>query len=138
MLMRSTRQMAKVMTTPFLVLLQVLFYAARFTRKVLASLVVVCVGVALATATEMQLTMIGSLIAVAACFVTSVYNIVREERESARYSHVVGLDSGWKRIRSGLDWMPCSCCHIKPRWRQSCSPAAFPSLTTCRFYVTIT
>lgn len=71
--------MAKVMTTPIMAFLQFAFYSKKFSRAILASLAVVCVGVCLATATEIKLTLVGFSVALAACFVTAIYSIVRHE-----------------------------------------------------------
>lgn len=78
--------MAKVMTTPIMALLQFTFYGKRFTRGILATLGLVCVGVCLATATEFTLTLVGFSIAFAACFVTAIYSIVRKESLMNRVS----------------------------------------------------
>lgn len=68
------------MTTPIMALLQFAFYGKRFTRGILATLGVVCVGVCLATATEFTLTFVGFSVALAACFVTAIYSIVRSSK----------------------------------------------------------
>lgn len=71
--------MAKVMTTPIMASLQFAFYGKKFSRPILATLAIVCVGVCLATATEFTLTFVGFSIAFAACFVTAIYSIVRRQ-----------------------------------------------------------
>lgn len=68
--------MAKIMTTPMLALLQFAFYKKRFSRPILAAIGVICAGVLLATATEVKLTFLGLMIAMAACFATAIYYIV--------------------------------------------------------------
>jgi solute carrier family 35, member E3 len=73
--------MAKVMTTPIMAGLQFAFYRKRFSRSILLTLGVVCVGVCLATATEFTLTVAGFSIALAACFVTAIYSIVIKTNE---------------------------------------------------------
>lgn len=65
------------MTTPIMALLQFAFYSARFSKPILACLAVVCAGCIFATATEIQLTLTGFSIALAACTVTAIYSIVR-------------------------------------------------------------
>lgn len=70
--------MAKIMTTPMLALLQFLFYKKRVSRQILAAIAVICAGVLLATATEVKLTFLGLIIAMAACFATAIYYIVTE------------------------------------------------------------
>ena len=64
------------MTTPIMAIIQFVFYNKKFSRGILACLMVVCIGVSLATATEMKLTIIGFNMALAACFVTAIYSIV--------------------------------------------------------------
>lgn len=64
------------MTTPILALLQFAFYKKRFSRPILAAIGVICAGVLLATATEVKLTFLGLMIAMAACFATAIYYIV--------------------------------------------------------------
>ena len=78
-------KMAKVMTTPIMALLQFAFYGKRFTRGILATLGLVCVGVCLATATEFTLTLMGFSVAFAACFVTAIYSIVRRKYDKNEY-----------------------------------------------------
>lgn len=75
--------MAKVMTTPIMAALQFAFYSARFSKPVLACMAVICLGVCLATATEIQLTLLGFSMALAACTVTAIYSIVRKKRISS-------------------------------------------------------
>jgi solute carrier family 35, member E3 len=69
--------MAKVMTTPIMAILQFAFYGKKFSRAILTTLAVVCIGVCLATATEIKLTLVGFSVALAACFVTAIYCIVK-------------------------------------------------------------
>ena len=71
--------MAKVMTTPIMAFLQFACYGKRFTRGILATLGVVCVGVCLATATEFTLTALGFFVAFSACVVTAIYSIVSKK-----------------------------------------------------------
>jgi hypothetical protein len=68
--------MAKVMTTPIMTFLQFSFYNKKFSRGILFALTVTCVGVVLATAAEVKLTLLGLSIALAGCFATAIYSIV--------------------------------------------------------------
>lgn len=88
--------MAKVMTTPIMALLQFAFYGKRFSLGILATLGVVCVGVCLATATEITLTLVGFSIALAACFVTAIYSIVRKQCKYSIKTFVVGRNGTTK------------------------------------------
>lgn len=69
-------QMAKVMTTPCVALIQYFFYSVSFTLPVIATLVVTCVGVIVATFAEVNLSPIGLFFAASSVLVTALYQIV--------------------------------------------------------------
>jgi solute carrier family 35 protein E3 len=68
-------QLMKVMTTPVIVFLQTLFYGESFSGPIKGALFIICVGVAISTVTDVQLNLLGTLIATVAVFVTSQYQI---------------------------------------------------------------
>jgi solute carrier family 35 protein E3 len=68
-------QCAKVMTTPVIVAIQMMFYKTEFSMNIKSALAVVCVGVLIATVTDVELNLVGSIIAVAGVLVTSMYQI---------------------------------------------------------------
>eukprot|EP00760_Papus_ankaliazontas_P021365 PhM_4_TR1867/c0_g1_i1/m.6980/K15285/SLC35E3; solute carrier family 35, member E3 len=68
-------QLAKVLTTPVIVVIQTLYYGETFPLNIKASLGLTCVGVALASATDVGLNFLGSFIAGIAVLVTSQYQI---------------------------------------------------------------
>lgn len=68
-------QLMKVLTTPFLVVIQTLFYAQNFSKSIVASLAVICVGVVVATCSDTQANLFGTLVALSAVLVTCMYQI---------------------------------------------------------------
>ena len=70
-------QMAKVLTTPCVVLLQWALYGQSFSRRCLAALAVICAGVAFASVNDVSLNLLGTVYALTGVIVTSFYQIVR-------------------------------------------------------------
>ena len=70
-------QMVKVMTTPLVVLIQTSFYGQPTKPSVQVTLSATCIGVLIATATEVNLTWTGLAVAGIAVLVTAVYQVVR-------------------------------------------------------------
>jgi len=68
-------QLMKVLTTPVIVFLQTLFYNETFSFQIKLSLIIICLGVIISTVTDVQLNMLGTVIATLAVFVTSQYQI---------------------------------------------------------------
>mmetsp|Transcript_18365 Transcript_18365/g.21146 ORF Transcript_18365/g.21146 Transcript_18365/m.21146 type:complete len:309 (+) Transcript_18365:39-965(+) len=68
-------QLMKVLTTPLIVVIQTLFYAETFSMKVKLSLALTCVGVAIATVTDTQANTVGTIFALSALVITSMYQI---------------------------------------------------------------
>ncbi|EPY36472.1 solute carrier family 35, member E3 [Strigomonas culicis] len=68
-------QLMKVLTTPFLVVIQTLFYHQKFSKHVVLSLGVICVGVIIATFNDTKTTISGTLVALSAVLVTCMYQI---------------------------------------------------------------
>jgi len=68
-------QLAKVMTTPCIILIQMLFYAMTFPLKIHMSLVIILVGVIIVSVTDVQLNFLGAFIAFAGVIITSLYQI---------------------------------------------------------------
>ena len=69
-------QMAKVLTTPCVATIQALFYRVSFRQSIVVALAVTCVGVVVATLTEVSLSPIGLVFALSAVLVTAVYQVV--------------------------------------------------------------
>lgn len=70
-------QMAKVLTTTGVALIQYFFHGVRFRGSVIGSLAVTCVGVMIATFTDVTVNMRGTMVALLAVIVTSFYQVVR-------------------------------------------------------------
>ncbi|CUG92987.1 triose phosphate transporter, putative [Bodo saltans] len=68
-------QLMKVLTTPLIAFIQTFFYNTTFTTPVKASLTIICVGVAIATVTDTDANMVGTLVATSALLVTAMYQI---------------------------------------------------------------
>ncbi|KAJ3114882.1 hypothetical protein HK098_007133 [Nowakowskiella sp. JEL0407] len=68
-------QMAKVLTTPCVVVIQTLFYKMEFSREIKMALTVTCIGVVISSVTDVSINLIGTLYALAGVVVTSVYQI---------------------------------------------------------------
>lgn len=68
-------QLAKVMTTPAIVLIQTASYNMVFPSAIKSSLAIICVGVIIASVTDVELNFLGSFYAVSGVIVTSYYQI---------------------------------------------------------------
>lgn len=68
-------QLMKVLTTPFIVFIQTVWFGETFSAKVKLSLSVICVGVAIATVTDAEANVLGTFFATSALLVTSMYQI---------------------------------------------------------------
>eukprot|EP00756_Hemistasia_phaeocysticola_P058259 Hpha_TRINITY_DN34889_c0_g1::TRINITY_DN34889_c0_g1_i1::g.167938::m.167938/K15285/SLC35E3; solute carrier family 35, member E3 len=68
-------QLAKVLTTPVIVTIQTLFYGESFSWAIKLSLALTCVGVAISSATDVGLNLLGAIVAAIAVLVTSQYQI---------------------------------------------------------------
>jgi hypothetical protein len=68
--------MAKVLTTPCVALIQFSCYGIKLKSSVVATLLVTCLGVIIATFTEMSLSMVGLGFALSAVLVTAMYQVV--------------------------------------------------------------
>jgi solute carrier family 35, member E3 len=68
-------QLMKVLTTPIIVVIQTLFYNETFSTNIKLSLALTCVGVAIATVTDSEANLIGTLVAISALLVTCMYQI---------------------------------------------------------------
>jgi solute carrier family 35, member E3 len=68
-------QLMKVLTTPLIVLIQTLFYGENFSFRIKSSLGVICLGVIIATVTDTEANLVGTLVALSALLVTSMYQI---------------------------------------------------------------
>ncbi|KEG13088.1 solute carrier family 35, member E3 [Trypanosoma grayi] len=68
-------QLVKVLTTPLLVIMETFIYRQSFSAKIKLSLGVICLGVAIATVTDSEVTLGGAIIAFSALLVTCQYQI---------------------------------------------------------------
>jgi solute carrier family 35 protein E3 len=68
-------QLIKVLTTPIIVVIQTLFYNETFSLKIKLSLALTCVGVAIATVTDSEANLVGTLVALSALLITCMYQI---------------------------------------------------------------
>ena len=67
--------MAKVITTPCIVCIQSIFYGKEYSKLTKLSLIVICVGVTIASVTDIQINLLGTIIALSGVLVTSLYQI---------------------------------------------------------------
>eukprot|EP00055_Hartaetosiga_balthica_P012255 m.58868 g.58868 ORF g.58868 m.58868 type:complete len:319 (-) comp7885_c1_seq1:686-1642(-) len=68
-------QLAKVMTTPTIVFIQTLFYKMSFSKTILLSLLIVCIGVIQTTNASVETNRLGLYFAATGVIVTSFYQI---------------------------------------------------------------
>lgn len=68
-------QLMKVLTTPIIVVIQTLFYNETFPMNIKLSLLLTCVGVAIATVTDSEANFVGTCVALSALLVTCMYQI---------------------------------------------------------------
>ncbi|XP_073114515.1 UDP-xylose transporter 3 isoform X2 [Elaeis guineensis] len=69
-------QMTKLAIIPCTVLLETLFFRKRFSRSIQLSLLVLLFGVGIATVTDLQLNMLGSVLSLLAIFTTCIAQIM--------------------------------------------------------------
>jgi solute carrier family 35 protein E3 len=69
-------QMSKLAIIPCTVFLEISFFGKRFSQRIQLSLVTLLVGVGIATITDLQLNVMGSIIAIFAIMTTCVAQIV--------------------------------------------------------------
>lgn len=80
-------QLWKVMTTPMIPVIQMLFYGVKFTSIELLALVPVCVGVITATSADLQGNFLGTVFALLGLLSTSLYQIwVKTEQKDLELS----------------------------------------------------
>lgn len=68
-------QVMKVLTTPYIIVVEALFYGKSTTTIIKASLAVICLGASITSVSDYQLNTVGALLALAAIVVTSHYQI---------------------------------------------------------------
>jgi len=68
-------QCAKILTTPCIALMQHYLYQTEFSKPIKYALALVCVGVGIATVTDVELNMNGTVIAMLAVVVSSLYQV---------------------------------------------------------------
>ena len=68
-------QLMKVLTTPMIVTIQTVFYGETFPMNIKLSLALTCVGVTIASVSDPEANFIGTLVALSALLVTSMYQI---------------------------------------------------------------
>ena len=68
-------QLMKVLTTPCIVAIQTFYYGETFPMNIKLSLLLTCVGVAIASVSDPQANFLGTMVALSALLVTSMYQI---------------------------------------------------------------
>jgi len=68
-------QLTKVLTTPCIIVIQLFFYQKSFTLPIYLSLLFILAGITIVTVTDVQLNLLGTVIAFSGVFVTSLYQI---------------------------------------------------------------
>ncbi|KAL2912221.1 hypothetical protein HK105_208289 [Polyrhizophydium stewartii] len=68
-------QMAKVLTTPFIVAVQTVFYKMSFSIRIKAALAVTCIGVAISSANDVSINFVGTVLALAGVAAAGMYQI---------------------------------------------------------------
>lgn len=68
-------QLIKVLTTPIIVVIQTMFYGESFGVRIKLSLALTCVGVGIATASDSEANMLGTVVALSALLITCMYQI---------------------------------------------------------------
>ena len=76
-------QLMKVLTTPVIVVLQLILYGIKEDRRLLAALVPVVVGVALATVSDVTFNLVGATWAVAGILSTSFYQLFVKSKQDS-------------------------------------------------------
>jgi len=81
-------QVMKVLTTPFVVFVQATYYKMTFETTIKLSLIPLCIGVTLASASDVQINFIGTVYALVGVVVTSFYQIM-----IGQFQKNLGVDS---------------------------------------------
>jgi solute carrier family 35 protein E3 len=68
-------QIAKIGTMPTVMIIQTVFYKMHFSNAIIRCIVVICTGVLIASATDVSVNLLGSIIAASACVSTALYQI---------------------------------------------------------------
>ncbi|XP_059485504.1 solute carrier family 35 member E3-like [Neocloeon triangulifer] len=84
----GTYQVAKVMTTPVIVVIQHIFYGKRFSTPVTLTLIPITLGVIVVFFYDIQLNLIGTIYATLGVLVTSLYQIWVSEKQ-----HTLQMDA---------------------------------------------
>jgi solute carrier family 35 protein E3 len=99
-------QLMKVLTTPMIVVIQTIWYNETFSNKIKASLGITCVGVVIGTVTDTEANFIGTVVALSALAITSMYQIwvgtKQKELECNPYQLLY-----WQAPISALLLVPC-------------------------------
>lgn len=99
-------QLMKVLTTPMIVFIQTMWYNETFSLKIKLSLFITCIGVAIGTVTDTEANLIGTIVALSALLITSLYQIwvgtKQKELECNPYQLLY-----WQAPISALLLIPC-------------------------------
>lgn len=99
-------QLMKVLTTPMIVVIQTIWFNETFSTKIKLSLAITCVGVAIGTVTDTEANLIGTIVALSALAITSMYQIwvgtKQKELECNPYQLLY-----WQAPISALILIPC-------------------------------
>jgi len=68
-------QVMKVLTTPVIAVIEYFIYSKALTQPLMASLTIVCLGVGISSATDVELNLAGTIVALSGVLVTSFYQI---------------------------------------------------------------
>uniref|UniRef100_H2ZBQ3 Sugar phosphate transporter domain-containing protein n=1 Tax=Ciona savignyi TaxID=51511 RepID=H2ZBQ3_CIOSA len=72
----GTYQLAKVLTTPVIIIIQTYFYNTEFTARIKATLIPITIGVFINSYYDIKFSMVGTLYALAGVLVTALYQIL--------------------------------------------------------------
>jgi hypothetical protein len=78
----GTYQMLKLLVIPFCMVIQFVFHGSRFSRRIVGSLVIMLLGVAAATITDVSFTTLGLLMGMLAVVTTSVFAIWQGSKQA--------------------------------------------------------
>ncbi|KAF4699572.1 hypothetical protein FOZ62_023368 [Perkinsus olseni] len=111
----GTYQLMKVMTTPVIVAIQYLYYSTTLPFNQLLALAPICVGVALATATSVEVNLLGVTFGVAGILSTSLYQIWVKTKQEELKCMVPAVDDiptlidfNWATYAGGLVVASCA------------------------------
>ena len=100
-------QMAKVLTTPFVGLIQHFVYGIGMRWSVRITLGVACIGVLLATFEEVQVSLIGTTLALASVCVTAIYQVLVGAKQKELEANSLQLLSYQAPISAVLLFLSC-------------------------------